>query len=119
MTRKLSTSSAIAALVALGATPLASQAASPAALNACIKSFVETYLPERTVHHVIKHDTARPHTLFSARDYSVLLSAHGVKSGELVAEARCIANRDGIVVVLESPVLAQHKARADYVVSMR
>ncbi len=120
MSRKLSTFGALAALVALSATPLASEAgASKTALDACVNSFVDTYLPDRTVHRVVVPTTIRPHTLYTARDYSVHLTAHGSKSGELVAEAFCIANRNGIVVVLESPVVAQHKARADYVVSMR
>ena len=119
---KTTVSTAIATLIALGAAPLTSEAATGpnAALDACVKSFVETYLPERKVRQVAKPVTnPNPLSLFSAREYTVVLSARGVESGDVIAEARCVASRHGIVVVLDSQVAAKHKQNADFFVSVR
>ena len=121
MTFKTATLSAIATVVALGVSPTTDAKAGPnAAIDACMKSFVATYFPERTVRQVATPIVnPSPLSLFSSREYTVLLSAHGASSGDLIAEARCVANRNGIVVVLESGAVAASRGKADFVVSMR
>jgi hypothetical protein len=92
-----------------------------AAVAACVKAFVDTYLPERTVSTITK-DAAAPSRagfFWAPRSYTVLLTARGARSGNLIAEARCVANRVGLVVVLDAPVAARDKIRADFVVSVR
>lgn len=115
--------SAVAACVAMAAMPVTSEAKASgnAAVDACVKSFVATYLPGRTVRPV-KYISPAPGPIalyWAPRDFTVLLSAHGVDSGELVAEARCVASRAGTVIVLDQPDLAREKVRADFVVALR
>ena len=111
------------ALVAMAAVPSTSEAkADPStAIDACVKSFVQSYLPDRKVRQVAKATpSSGPLAVFwSPREYTVVLKAHGASSGELIAEARCVANRNGIVVVLDSPLLAKDLRTADFVVSIR
>lgn len=121
MNIKTSTFGVLAACVAFAAPTTSDAKAGPAAaLDACVKSFVQTYLPDRTVRHVDKAAyTPHPLSVFAKREYTVLLSARGADSGTLIAEAQCVASRDGIVLVLDSAVAAHHQARADFVVSLR
>lgn len=53
-------------------------------------------------------------------EYTILLSARGMQSGDVIAEARCVANRNGIIIVLDQPSLAAMRSiRPDFIVSMR
>ena len=105
----------LAVLVGLSATPLATHAAGiDRALNACVNAFAERYLPDRTVtvKKLIPSDsplTAMAHE----RQYTILLDARGKRSGDLLAQASCVASRRGDVIVLESPVTAERVAQAD------
>lgn len=123
MAFKTATLSTIATCIAFGAVPMTSEAKTPAnaALDACVKSFIQTYLPERTVRQVATSPAVNPGplSLFDSREYLVVLSARGADTGKLIAEARCVANRDGIVVVLDSQNVAHYRAKADFVLSMR
>lgn len=118
MNTKSASLGAVATLIALAA-PVATQAESSAAavVDSCVKSFVETYMPERTVRDVKlagEHGAIR-----TDREYTILLTARGAKSGTLIAEARCVAKGNGIVVVLDTSVAASDIANADFVVAMR
>jgi len=43
-----------------------------------------------------------------------------MQSGDVIAEARCVANRNGIIIVLDQPSLAAMRSiRPDFIVSMR
>ena len=105
----------LAVLVGLAATPLATQAAGiDRALNACVNAFADRYLPDRivTVKKVLPSDsplTAMAHE----RQFTILLDARGKQSGDLLAQASCVASRRGDVIVLESPVTPESLAKAD------
>jgi hypothetical protein len=118
----MKTKTSILALVALTALPFASHSRpGDAAVDACVKSFVDTYLPGHPVRQVKKlAPPASPLDAFYApRQYTIAMSAHGARSGELFAQARCVASRHGLVLVLDSPATDEYVARADFVVSLR
>ena len=116
------TKSTLLALVVF-ALPLASQAAPgpSAALDACVKSFLETYLPNHPVKQIRKRipTTGPIDAFYGPRQYTIALSAQGVRSGDVLAEARCVANSKGIVIVLDSPAAGEYVARADFAVTLR
>ena len=105
------------AFLALASSPLTSQAAPGAdvAANACIKAFVSTYLPNHPIKAMKTTGFQHPVSLalWQPRKYTIALSARGVTSGDILAEARCIANNDGIVLVLDTPP-DNIMARADF-----
>ena len=114
--------SSILAVIALAAVPFASQAnGGDAAVDACVKSFVDGYLsghPVKKVRRDAPIETA-VERYYAPRQYTVALSAHGVRSGDLLAQARCVASKSGIVIVLDNPPADEYLARADFVVSLR
>jgi hypothetical protein len=114
--------STLLALLAL-TVPHASQARSAptAAVDACVKSFVEAYLPNNPLKQVRKLiPAASPiDAYYAPRKYTVALSAYGVRSGDLLAQARCVASNKGVVLVLDNPPAGEYVARADFVVSLR
>ena len=57
-------------------------------------------------------------TLVSATEYSIALSARGVTSGKILAEARCVASGKGLVLVLDPPS-GNYTAQADFVSTVR
>lgn len=94
------------AILALAAAPLTTQAATgpEAAVNACVKAFVSTYLPGHPVRPMKSVIPQNPLPLaLWQRKHTVDLSARGAESGKILAEARCIADNNGIVIVLDSP----------------
>lgn len=114
----------LAALFVLGTAPTAShaQTGAQAALDSCVKSFVETYLPGHPVRKVAKDSPATGilDRFWQSNKYTILLSARGVESRDVIAQARCVADRKGIVIVLDQPSFAALRTlRADFVVSMR
>lgn len=115
--------SSIFALVALAVVPFATQAEprGDVVVDACVKAFVDTYLPAHPVKQVNKQAPAPGpvDTYYAPRQYLVALSARGARSGDLLAQARCVANRKGMVIVLDSPPVDEYVARADFVVSLR
>lgn len=115
--------SAIFALVALAVVPFVTQAEprGDAVVDACVKAFVDTYLPAHPVKQVNKQAPAPGpiDTYYAPRHYLIALSAHGVRSGNLLAQARCVANRRGVVIVLDNPPADEYVSRADFVVSLR
>jgi hypothetical protein len=116
--------SALLALVALAAAPLATHAqdSAQAAVDACVKSFIESYLPDRTVKQV-RGKAAPPMSPIEAhyapRQYTVALSAYGARTGDLLAQAQCVASRDGSVIVLDDTASRERLAHADFAVSLR
>lgn len=91
-----------------------------AALNACVKAFTATYLPGHPVGRTKIIGSSAPSSVPTwTRNYTIGLTAIGTRSGNVLAEARCVAGRDGVVVVLESPPTRNYLAKADFVVSVR
>jgi hypothetical protein len=106
-------------MLVLTAAPMASQAdEARRALDACVQSFVETYLPGRVVH--LRKAQGTPGPLAHYEDtYTIALAAHGAKSGQLVAQARCVASRRGSVLVLDNPPPENYQANADFTVDLK
>lgn len=101
----------------LAATPLASYAGPNQALDACVKSFVETYIPKDRVVRVRKHQP--PSGTFDILNYrkdvyTIALSARGARSGKEIAQARCVASKRGDVIVIDSPPVDTYVADADF-----
>jgi hypothetical protein len=111
-----------AGLFAIAAIPSTSYArtGSVAAVDACVKAFREAYLPNHPVRQVRKRiTTSSPvEAYWRPRTYTVALSAHAADSGDLIAQVRCVATNTGVVVMLDTPPTAEHRAR-DFVVSLR
>ena len=106
------------ALLVFAATPLTSQAATngaDTAIDACIKAFVSTYLPNHPVRvtKTVTTPSAVPLVL-QPRKYTIDLNARGSVSGAVIAEARCIADNRGIVLILDTPP-ANDFGNADFV----
>lgn len=103
----------------LAATPLASYAGPRQALDACVKSFVETYVPKDRVVRV--HRKQPPVTPLGALNdrkgsYTIALSARGARSGKDIAQARCVASTHGDVIVMDSTAVNTYIAEADFAV---
>jgi hypothetical protein len=111
---------ALSALLTLSATPFATQAAdADRAVNACVKAFVDRYLPDRTVTVRKQLPAAGPlDVLVREPQYTVAIEARGKQSGELLAQASCVASRRGDVVVLENPASAEFAAKADFTATL-
>lgn len=109
---------AVSGLLVLVAAPFATHAGgADNALNACVSAFVETYVPKDRIVRVRK--THPPASVFDIRTnrsgaYTIALSARGAKSGELLAEARCVASGRGDVIVLDNPPVETYVAKADF-----
>jgi hypothetical protein len=110
-------------LVLLAAAPLAGHAQNgpAAAVDACVKSFVDGYLQNHPVKQIKKYiPPASPiDAYYAPRKYTVALSAYSVRSGDLLAQARCVASNKGVVIVLDNPPADEYVARADFAVSVR
>jgi hypothetical protein len=107
------------AVLALAAVPLTSHAGSrdaTVALDACVKAFVSTYLPNHPVRATKNASPEAPTSiaLWQPRKFTIALSARGVTSGDVLAAARCVADNNGIVLVLDTPP-ENYIARADIV----
>ena len=109
------------ALLVFAAIPLTSQAApdsADTAIDACIKAFVSTYLPNHPVRTTksVTSQGAVPLVL-QPRKYTIDLNARGAVSGALIAQARCIADARGLVLVLDTPP-ANDSGHADFVATL-
>jgi hypothetical protein len=115
--------SLLISVTAMAAIPFASEAKSPSAvaLDACVKAFVETHLPNYSVRQFKKDvPVSSPiEAYWGSRTYTVALSAHAADSGDLVAQAHCVANRRGVVVMLVPSGGTEPLPRADFTVSLR
>ena len=107
---------ALSTLLSLCATPFATQAAGiDRALDACVSAFADRYLQDRTVTVRKVMPTPSPLELMARPDhYTIVLDARVKRSGELLAQASCVASRRGDVIVLDSPALPEHVAKADF-----
>ncbi|HMN46355.1 MAG TPA: hypothetical protein PKE27_17385 [Povalibacter sp.] len=98
----------IVALLAVAAAPLAGHAGdleSAAAFDACIKAFSTQQIAD---HPVLKTRTnysyASPTLAYWKPDsYTIEVRARGVRSGEVVATARCLVDGDNVVLIPATP----------------
>lgn len=106
-------------VLALAAVPGASYADGAArAVNACVKSFVDTYLPDRVVD--VRKELPAPGPLDRyVSSYTVALTAYGKTTGAPVAQAQCVATRRGSVIVMDGAPSGDFVAKADFVVNLR
>jgi hypothetical protein len=113
----------VLALMMMAALPLSSQAreSSAVAVDACVKSFSESYLAGYRVRAVRKRSPVESPVAahYGQRQYTIALSAHGASSGDLIAQARCVVSRGGAVIVLDSPPVKDYVERADFRVGLR
>ena len=109
--------------IALSVVPFASHAKQgpQAALDACIKAFVESHLSGREVRQLTRRLPASGplETFWTPRRYTIALSAHATNSGELVAHARCVASSSGELITLDRSTTPLQRAPADFTVSLR
>jgi hypothetical protein len=107
---------ALSAVLSLSTVPLTTQAAgADRALDACVSAFVERYLPQHTVTVRKLLPAPSPLDLLAREDhYTIVLDARSKRSGDVLAQASCIASRRGDVIVLESPVAPEQLANADF-----
>lgn len=96
--------SSIVALLAVAAAPLAANAADPestAAFDACIKAFSTTQIAGHPVAKTRTNYAYASPTLeyWKPTRYTIDVHARGVQSGDLVATARCIVDKDGVVLI--------------------
>ena len=111
--------SSMVSLLALAVAPLCTEAApatATSALNACVKAFVQTYVPNNPVRVTRTRSAEVPRVLSLAlpSKHTIELSARGVESGTVLAQARCIADKNGIVLILDAGTSAETViARAD------
>jgi hypothetical protein len=106
--------SSLVALLSLAAAPLtspASDTASNAAFDACIKAFTTTYVPNHRVRDTRTNDSATLLDYWKPSSYTIEVRARGVKSGKTLAEARCLVDHKGVVVI-------QDAAAPNYAVSV-
>jgi hypothetical protein len=96
--------SSIVALLAVAAAPLAANAAdseSNAAFDACIKAFSTTQIAGHPVQKTRANYSYASPTLdyWKPTSYTIEVRARGVRSGEVLATARCLVDRDGVVLI--------------------
>jgi hypothetical protein len=111
---------ALSALLGLTATPFTIQAAGgDRAVDACVSAFVDRYLPDQPV--TIRKLTSAPgplDVLDHKNHYLIVLDARSKHSGELLAQAQCVASRRGDVIVLDNAVTPEFVAKADFRASL-
>ncbi|PZN32578.1 MAG: hypothetical protein DIU71_07210 [Proteobacteria bacterium] len=108
---------AIAGMFAVSAVPLAASAGPAQALDACLESYVETYVPAGHPIKLIKQRERRaPFTEFSQSSgpYTIAIEARGTESGKLYGSARCIADARGHVIVMDTPPPHTYRALATF-----
>jgi hypothetical protein len=109
----------LSVLIALAAAPFASYAdGADNAMNACVKTFLQTYLPDRVVQVRKLAPAPGPLDVYAKRasSYTIALTAHGARTRERLAEARCVADARGEVIVLDQPPVETYAANADYAI---
>lgn len=98
----------LAAIVPILATPLASHA--NAAMDACIEAFIASTLPKDHPVKVRKKSAGdSPLGVYSA-SREIELTARISRTGEPVAKATCIVDRDGVVIALNGAPTMQRVA---------
>lgn len=107
--------------LSLAAVPFASHAGPNQAVDACVSSFIEAYIPKDRVVNV-RRSSSTPSPLAarnSRRDkYTIALTAVGARSGKQLAQAKCVASARGEVIVLDSPADDNYVANADFTVAV-
>ena len=94
------------------AAPLASEAQTEAAMDACIKAFVATSLsPGHPIR--IQKDAYQPTASYGmSRAITISLTAQGATSGKQLAKATCVVDRSGAVIALNGKPVPAHLAGA-------
>jgi hypothetical protein len=83
-----------------------------------VKSFVDTYLPDRVVQIHKQLPAPGPLDRYT-NSYTIVLTAEGKVSATQLAQVECVATRRGAVIVMDSAPLAKSLSKADFVVSLR
>jgi hypothetical protein len=102
---KFRTLGLVTGLAALCAAPFPAQASgSDKAADACIQAFVQSYLPKNRQVQV-RTLTSNPGPLGAyTKRYTIDLTAKTSRSGTELVTARCVANANGKVLTLDSPI---------------
>jgi len=100
--------SSIVALLAVAAAPLAGNAAdlgSTAAFDACIKAFSTNQIAGHPVQKTRANYSYASPTLeyWKPDSYTIEVRARGVRSGEVLARARCLVDGDNVVLIPATP----------------
>lgn len=102
--------------------PLGAQAGNAdRAVDSCVAAFVDAYIADGTPVRVSKRIPAESPLTVMAREksYTIALQARNARTGEQLAQARCVVSRRGDVIVLDTPQPESYVARADFVVALR
>lgn len=102
--------------------PLGAQASNvDRAVDSCVAAFVDAYIADGTPVRVSKRIPAdSPLNLMArAKSYTIALEARNARTGEQLAQARCVASRRGDVIVLDTPQPESYLASADFAVVLR
>ena len=111
---------AVSGLILVAAAPFAAQAGGMGkATDACVAAFVETYVPAGHKVRIQKGSYAGSPLEYSSKQYIVALSARFARSGQEIAQARCVASARGDVIVLDRPPPETYVARADVKVELK
>ncbi len=94
----------VTTLVATTTTPALSFADDAATMNACVKAFVSTYLPQVSKVRVQIDEPAMSRMVPRSRTYEIAVSARGLQSGREIAKATCVVNADGSITALNNTV---------------
>jgi hypothetical protein len=111
---------ALSGLILVSAAPFVARAdATDKATDACIAAFVETYVPAGLKVHVQRDSHVAGPLDYFTKQYVIALSARFSRSGEEIAQARCIASARGDVIVLDRPAPETYIAKADVKVQLK
>ncbi len=94
-------------VVLLAAAPLASNAddlTSHEAFDACIKAFSTAQIANHPVRETRMNLSYTSSTLdyWKPDRYTIEVRARGARSGEVLAEGRCVVNRDNVVLIQDA-----------------
>lgn len=115
----LSKVAALSVAMAAFVAPVASHADASSAFDACVKSFIESKLPKAQQVSVRKNIPYTSTVLaLQPKSYTIDLVAQEVKSGAEIAQARCVADRRGRVLVLGEDGFGSTTQKADMVAAV-
>lgn len=94
----------VTTLIATTATPALSFADDAATMNACVKAFLSTYLPQASKVRVQIDAPATSRMAPRSRTHEIALTARGMQSGREIAKATCVVDADGSITALNNTV---------------
>jgi hypothetical protein len=102
----------LAATMSLLALPAASRADADAAMDACLKAFVDANVPKEHPVRLEKARTVDGPLAGNEGPYRILLTATGAKSGKKIASGSCTVDRRGEIIAMTGrPVTPQLASR--------